>query len=47
VTALCPGSTESNFHAVARMIQTLSRIEMQSAREVAEIGYRAMMKGKL
>ena len=47
VTALCPGSTESNFHAVAMNDPNLVEDrKMQSAREVAEIGYRAMMKGK-
>jgi short-subunit dehydrogenase len=47
VTALCPGSTESNFHAVAMNDPNLVEDrKMQSAKEVAEIGYRAMMKGK-
>lgn len=47
VTALCPGSTESSFHAVAMGIPDLVEDrKMQTAREVAEIGYRAMMKGK-
>jgi len=47
VTALCPGSTESNFHAVAMDDPNLVEDrKMQSAKEVAEIGYRAMMKGK-
>jgi uncharacterized protein len=47
VTALCPGSTESNFHAVAMNDPNLIEDrKMQSAKEVAEIGYRAMMKGK-
>jgi short-subunit dehydrogenase len=47
VTALCPGSTESNFHAVAMGVPDLvEERNMQTAAEVAEIGYRAMMKGK-
>jgi uncharacterized protein len=47
VTALCPGSTESNFHAVAMNDPNLVEDrKMQSAKEVAEVGYRAMMKGK-
>jgi uncharacterized protein len=47
VTALCPGSTESNFHAVAMNDPNLvEERKMPSAKEVAEIGYRAMMKGK-
>lgn len=47
VTALCPGSTESNFHAVAMGVPDLvEERKMQTAKEVAEIGYRAMMKGK-
>jgi len=47
VTALCPGSTESNFHAVAMGDPNLVEDrKMQSAKEVAEVGYRAMMKGK-
>jgi short-subunit dehydrogenase len=47
VTALCPGSTESNFHAVAMNDPDLVEDrKMQTAREVAEIGYRGMMKGK-
>jgi short-subunit dehydrogenase len=47
VTALCPGSTESNFHAVAMNDPNLEEDrKMQSAKVVAEIGYRAMMKGK-
>jgi short-subunit dehydrogenase len=47
VTALCPGSTESNFHAVvlgdSRLVTDRKRT---SAREVAVAGYKAMMKGK-
>jgi len=47
VTALCPGSTESSFHAVALGDPNLVKErKMPSSREVAEYGYRAMMKGK-
>jgi len=47
VTTLCPGSTESNFHAVAMNDPDLVEDrKMQSAKVVAEIGYKAMMKGK-
>jgi short-subunit dehydrogenase len=47
VTALCPGSTESNFHAVALGDKRLVRDrKMASSREVAEAGYEGMMKGK-
>ena len=48
VTALCPGSTKSNFHSVAAMEgrKPPERNNIPSAREVAEFGYKAMMKGK-
>ena len=47
VTALCPGSTETGFHAVALGDPLLVRDRrMDSASEVALTGYRAMMKGK-
>jgi short-subunit dehydrogenase len=47
VSALCPGSTESKFHEVALGDPKLVRErKMMTAKEVAEIGYRAMMKGK-
>ena len=47
VTALCPGSVESKFHEVALGDPKLVRDrKMMSAREAAEIGYAAMMKGK-
>jgi short-subunit dehydrogenase len=46
VTALCPGFTETEFGRVAgvRSIRSFSRTF--SAREVAEIGYEAMLEGK-
>jgi hypothetical protein len=47
VTALCPGSTKSDFDAVIMGDQKLVRERKKdSAREVAEFGYRSMMKGK-
>lgn len=47
VTALCPGSVDTKFHEVALGDPAKVRErKMASAREVAEIGYRAMMKGK-
>jgi short-subunit dehydrogenase len=47
VTALCPGSTESGFHATA-LGESMHERErkLPSAREVAEFGYKAMMRGK-
>lgn len=47
VTTLCPGSTESGFHAAASgETRKLKDRKLSSARRVAEYGYRAMMKGK-
>ena len=47
VTALCPGSTESGFHAVViGENNPVKERKLPSSREVAEFGYRAMMKGK-
>jgi uncharacterized protein len=47
VTALCPGSTESGFHETALGEEGHVRErKLPAAREVAEYGYRAMMKGK-
>jgi len=47
VTALCPGSTESGFHATAlgEGMHVKER-NLPSAREIAEYGYKAMMRGK-
>jgi len=47
VTALCPGPTESNFHLVAHDGNETRKRKMPSSREVAEYGYRSMMKGKM
>lgn len=47
VTALCPGSTESGFHAAAEGNEKPARErKLPSAREVAEYAYNAMMNGK-
>jgi short-subunit dehydrogenase len=47
VTALCPGSTQTDFHAVTLGDPRLVKERrMDSAHDVAEYGYRAMMKGK-
>jgi short-subunit dehydrogenase len=47
VTALCPGSTESGFHAAANGEgRHIKERKLPSAREVAEFGYKSMMKGK-
>ncbi len=47
VTALCPGPTESNFHAIARDGKKGKDRKMLSAREVSEYGYKSMLKGKV
>ncbi len=47
VTALCPGVTSTGFGLRAGFDQALLKhMPAMSARAVAEIGYRAMMKGK-
>jgi uncharacterized protein len=47
VTALCPGSTETGFHAVVMGDSKLLKERKKSSpADVAEFGYRAMMKGK-
>ena len=47
VTSLCPGSTETGFHAVVMGDEKLLKERKKSSpAEVAEFGYRAMMKGK-
>ena len=45
VTALCPGTTESEFIQVARANQFLNR-NQQSAQDVARIGIRALARGQ-
>jgi hypothetical protein len=47
VTALCPGSTESDFHAIAAGSgKLIKERDLPSSRQVAEFGYKSMMKGK-
>jgi short-subunit dehydrogenase len=48
VTALCPGATESGFQAAAAMEESalVKGKKLPSAKDVAEYGYKAMMKGK-
>jgi len=48
VTALCPGATESGFQSVAGMEESklVKGRKLPTAREVAEYGYKSMMKGK-
>jgi uncharacterized protein len=47
-TAFCPGATESGFRDAAAMQESalFKNKKVPSSREVAEYGYRAMMKGK-
>jgi short-subunit dehydrogenase len=45
VTALCPGTTRTNFFKRARM-GVNRNVPMMDARKVAEIGYRGMMRGQ-
>ena len=48
VTALCPGATESGFQAAAAMEDSklVKEKKLPSSKEVAQYGYKAMMKGK-
>jgi uncharacterized protein len=48
VTALCPGATESGFQAAAAMEESklVKGKKLPTSKEVAEYGYKAMMKGK-
>jgi uncharacterized protein len=48
VTALCPGATESGFQAAAAMEDSklVKDKKLPTSKEVAEYGYKAMMKGK-
>ena len=47
VTALCPGVTKTNFFKRAKSENMLlRRLNQMQARDVAQIGYRAMMQGK-
>jgi len=46
VTALCPGPTESEFTRTAQMSDVNLARTLASARQVAEAGYEAMLRGK-
>jgi short-subunit dehydrogenase len=48
VTALCPGATESGFQSASNMEESrlVKGRKLPTAKEVAEYGYKAMMKGK-
>jgi uncharacterized protein len=47
VTALCPGSTETGFHAVVMGESKLPKVRKKASPvKVAEFGYKAMMEGK-
>jgi short-subunit dehydrogenase len=49
VTALCPGATESGFQQAAAMEESrlVKGKKLPSSEEVAEYGYKAMMRGKV
>ena len=48
VTTLCPGATESGFQAAAAMEESnlVKGKKLPTSKEVAEYGYKAMIKGK-
>lgn len=46
VTVLCPGPTETEFTRRAEMVGVRLLEKMASAREIAQVGYNAMLKGK-
>ncbi len=48
VTTLCPGATESGFQAAAAMEESalVKGRKLPTSKEVADYGYKAMMKGK-
>lgn len=48
VTILCPGATESGFQAAAAMEESglVKGKKLPTSKEVAEYGYKAMMKGR-
>jgi len=48
VTALCPGPTESGFQKTARITQSrlVKGRKLPSSKDVAEYGYKALMKGR-
>lgn len=48
ITTLCPGPTSTHFGEVSKMSasQLVKNVKIANAKEVAELGFRAMMKGK-
>jgi uncharacterized protein len=47
VTCLCPGPTTTEFHQRAAMdLSNIMKAPFMDAKSVAELGYRAMLKGK-
>jgi uncharacterized protein len=48
ITTLCPGATESGFQAAAAMEESnlVKGKKLPTSKEVAEYGYKSMMKGK-
>lgn len=46
VCALCPGSTESEFHEIARQAQFAARQKQETAEKVARTGLQALAAGK-
>lgn len=46
VTVLCPGPTESEFNRVAQMSDVNLTRTIATARQVAEAGYEAMLRGR-
>jgi uncharacterized protein len=48
VTTLCPGPTESEFQKLANMEKSklFDRLPVTTSRQVAEYGYKTMLKGK-
>jgi hypothetical protein len=46
VCALCPGSTESEFHAVANQQQFAAKHKQETAEKVARTGLKALAAGK-
>ncbi len=48
ITTLCPGATESGFQAAAAMEESalVKGRKLPTSKEVAEYGYKAMLKGK-
>lgn len=49
ITTLCPGPTESRFHKEANIsnVALLEMMKLPSSHEVADYGFKAMVKGKV